>query len=47
MLHAPLTKEIIIKENGLSNMSIFRKPQGTNFRVTPEEWFKIKELITA
>lgn len=46
MLHAPLTKETIIKENELSNMSIFRQPQGTNFRVTPEEWFKIKELIT-
>ncbi len=47
LLHAPLTKETIIKENGLSNMSIFRQPQGTNFRVTPEEWIKIKELITA
>ncbi len=47
MLHSPLTKETIINENGLSSMSVFRQPQGTNFRVTPEEWFKIKALITA
>ncbi len=47
LLHSPLTKETIINENRLSSMSVFRQPQGTNFRVTPEEWFKIKALITA
>ncbi len=46
LLNAPLTKETILNADGLSAMSIFKQPQGTNFRVTPEEWIKIKALIT-
>ncbi len=45
LLHSPLTKETILKTPGLQGLSIFRQPQGTNFRVTAEEWNIIKTLI--
>ena len=45
LLNSPLTKETIRNTNGLHNLSILRQPRGTNFPVTPDEWFKIKELI--
>lgn len=45
LLNSPLTKETIKNTNGLHNLSILRQPRGTNFPVTPDEWFKIKELI--
>ena len=45
LLHSPLTKETILKTPGLQGLRILRQPQGTNFRVTTEEWKIIKTLI--
>lgn len=45
MLSNPLTKETIRNTDGLQNLSILRMPQGTNFKVTSDEWNRIKELI--
>jgi EVE domain/Endonuclease NucS C-terminal domain len=45
LLHSPLTKETILKTAGLQGMRILRQPQGTNFRVTTEEWEIIKTMI--
>ncbi len=45
LLHSPLTKETILNTEGLQGMRILRQPQGTNFRVTTEEWNIIKTLI--
>jgi len=45
MLNRPLTKEKIRNVNGLQNLSILKQPRGTNFRVTTDEWYIIKELI--
>ena len=44
MLNAPLLKETL-KSNGLNNLSVLRQTRGTNFRLTAEEWVKIKQLI--
>ncbi len=45
LLHSPLTKETIMKTQGLQGMRILRQPQGTNFRVTAKEWNIIKTMI--
>ena len=45
MLNKPLTKESIRNTDGLQNLSILRLPRGTNFKVTSDEWNRIKELI--
>lgn len=46
MLNKPLTKETIRNTDGLQNLSILRQPwAGTNFKVTVDEWNRIKELI--
>ncbi len=45
LLHSPLTKGTILKTQGLQAMAILRQPQGTNFRVTTEEWNIIKTMI--
>lgn len=45
LLHSPLTKETIIKTDGLQGMRILKQPQGTNFRVSAEEWSIIKLMI--
>ena len=45
LLHLPLTKETIMQTEGLQGMRILRQPQGTNFRVTTEEWNIIKTMI--
>jgi hypothetical protein len=47
MLSNPLTKETIRNTVGLQNLSILRMPQGTNFKVTSDEWNRIKELINS
>jgi predicted RNA-binding protein with PUA-like domain len=47
MLNKPLTKESIRNTAGLQNLSILRLPRGTNFRVTSDEWNRIKELINS
>jgi predicted RNA-binding protein with PUA-like domain len=45
LLDTPITKETILQTKGLENLRILRQPQGTNFRVTPEEWHIIQMLI--
>lgn len=45
LLNNPLSKETIRNTEVLQNLSILRLPRGTNFKVTPNEWNKIKELI--
>lgn len=45
LLYSPLTKETILKTDGLQGMKILRQPQGTNFQVTKEEWDIIKSII--
>lgn len=41
----PITKEDLRKIVGLESLSIFRQSQGTNFRVTENEWKIIKKKI--
>ena len=45
LLNNPITKEEIRKTAGLESLSIFRQSQGTNFRVTENEWKIIKKKI--
>lgn len=41
-----LTRETIKNTEGLEDMNILKLPwAGTNFPVTPNEWFKIKQII--
>lgn len=47
MLNNPLSKVTIRNTAGLQNLSILRMPQGTNFKVTSDEWIRIKELINS
>jgi hypothetical protein len=42
LLNNPITKENLRKTPGLESLSIFRQSQGTNFRVTENEWKIIK-----
>ncbi|MGE5637716.1 MAG: hypothetical protein ACM3WQ_03320, partial [Chloroflexota bacterium] len=44
-LENPLLQEQCREDNVLSEMQVFVKPQGTNFRLTPEQWRRIAELI--
>ena len=45
LIEPPILKDLI-KTNGLKNLSILRQPfAGTNFKVTIDEWNRIKELI--
>lgn len=45
LLNNPITKEDLKKTAGLESLSIFRQSQGTNFRVTENEWEIIKNKI--
>jgi hypothetical protein len=45
LLNNPITKEDLRKTVGLESLSIFRQSQGTNFRVTENEWKIIKKKI--
>ncbi len=45
LLNSPITKEDLRKTAGLENLSIFRQSQGTNFKVTENEWKIIKNKI--
>lgn len=43
LLNNPITKEELRQTLGLEGLSIFRQSQGTNFRVTSNEWEIIKK----
>jgi hypothetical protein len=45
LLNNPITKEDLRKTAGLESLSIFRQSQGTNFRVTENEWKIIKNKL--
>lgn len=45
LLNNPLTRETIKNTPELLNLSILKQPRGTNFPVTPDEWYIIKQLI--
>lgn len=42
LLNNPITKEVLKRTAGLESLSIFRQSQGTNFRVTENEWNVIR-----
>lgn len=42
LLNNPITKEVLRNTSGLESLSIFRQSQGTNFRVTENEWNVIR-----
>lgn len=42
LLNNPITKEVLRNTAGLESLSIFRQSQGTNFRVTENEWNVIR-----
>jgi len=44
-LEKPLLQEECTRHSTLMEMQVFMKPQGTNFRITAEQWNKILELI--
>lgn len=41
----PLLKAELRHHPGLSQLSVLRVPQGTNFRITAQEWQRIQELL--
>ena len=44
-LNQPLLRPEILKHPVLSQMSVIRAPQGTNFRVSLQEWQALQELL--
>ncbi|MFL6332944.1 MAG: EVE domain-containing protein [Pyrinomonadaceae bacterium] len=45
ILSEPIRKADIKQDPVLAGMQVIRSPQGTNFRVTPEEWEALQKLI--
>lgn len=45
ILSDPILKAVIRQDPVLAGMQVIRSPQGTNFRVTPEEWEALQKLI--
>lgn len=43
-MEKPLLQEVCHSDSALSGMQVFTCPQGTNFRLTAEQWNKILEL---
>lgn len=41
----PLLQDECSRDSVLSAMQVFMNPQGTNFRLTKEQWSKILEMI--
>ncbi len=46
ILKQPLLRSIIKEHALLSRMDIFKNAQGTNFRVSPEEWSELETLMS-
>jgi hypothetical protein len=47
ILTPPLLKQQLVDDPILSTLQVLRAPTGTNFRVTPEEWEALQQLIAA
>jgi predicted RNA-binding protein with PUA-like domain len=45
LLASPLLKTILLKDPLLKNLLVIRAPNATNFKVTPEEWQQVHELL--
>lgn len=45
ILPEPILKAVIRQDPALAGMHVIRSPQGTNFKVTPEEWEALQKLI--
>lgn len=45
ILEDPLDKEELVADPVLSSLSVIRAPQGTNFRVTTEQWARLQQLL--
>jgi hypothetical protein len=45
LVNNPIMREELKSIPELQNMNIFKQPQGTNFRVTSEEWEVILDLL--
>jgi len=43
-VNKPILKEDLINNNILKNLSVIKSPQGTNFRVTKEQWEELKNI---
>jgi MoxR-like ATPase len=44
-LKSPLLKDELLHHPVLRDLSVIRAPQGTNFRVTPEQWKALMDLV--
>lgn len=44
-IDSPISKEQLKTNDILKNLSILRHPQGTNFKVTKEEWEELKKIL--
>jgi len=45
MIDDPLLKDDLKHHPTLKNLSVIKQPQGTNFKVTTEQWLALKKLL--
>jgi hypothetical protein len=45
LINKPILKKTLLEINGLGNLSILRRPQGTNFPVRNSEWRIISQFL--
>jgi MoxR-like ATPase len=45
VLGEPVSKQTLLDREGLQDLSVIKSPQGTNFRVTEDEWSVLRALI--
>ena len=45
LLDRPLLKTDLVKDPILKNLLVIRAPSATNFKVTPEQWQRVEELL--
>ncbi|MCT7953084.1 EVE domain-containing protein [Ancylothrix sp. C2] len=47
LLDAPLLRENLKQDPILKSLSVIRQPNATNYKVTPQEWQQIHEIINS
>lgn len=45
LLDRPLLRTNLLQDPVLKNLLIIRAPNATNFKITPEEWQRVRELL--
>jgi hypothetical protein len=45
LLDTPLGRTRVLRDPVLSGLAVLRQPNATNYKVTPEEWRRVQELI--